>query len=167
MSVLCLSWLLMMTGAICHFPSERLQLRSAVAAHAATCIFICPGQCNSSVTAIDGLFTQAGGCSLNGWGSFASRAVLKHVFFSKCYYWMCIYFLIFSPLLWATVHGRRPCWHCALSLEVNWIPKHNLCTLSVCLLSADNVSLHRFTVFWLLDLHLCCSSFAVSIKETW
>lgn len=56
----------MMRGAICHFPSERLQLQSAAAAQAAPCIFICPGQCSSYVTAIDGLFTQAGGFKLKG-----------------------------------------------------------------------------------------------------
>lgn len=60
MSAFRLSWLLMMRGAICHFPSERLQLHSAAAAEAEACVFICPGQCHAYVTAIDGLFTQAG-----------------------------------------------------------------------------------------------------------
>lgn len=78
MSVFCLSWLLMMRGAICHFPSERLQLQSAAAAQAAPRVFICPGQCNTYVTAIDGLFTQAGGIQTEGWCWFASKSILKH-----------------------------------------------------------------------------------------
>lgn len=101
MSVFCLSWLLMMRGAICHFPSERLQLQSAAAAQAALRVFICPGQCNTYVTAIDGLFTQAGGIQTEGWCWFASKSILKHGHFEVLLDVFLFLFFLCSPIVFS------------------------------------------------------------------
>lgn len=141
MSVFCLSWLLMMRGAICHFPSERLQLQSAAAAQAAPRVFICPGQCNTYVTAIDGLFTQAGGDS--------DRRVVLICFQIHSQTWsfrgatgcfsVCLFFVFphcFQPLCAGS--GTHQLGH-VNTQEWNSSLKRNLCDLSVYLHCTDNV----------------------------
>lgn len=145
MSVFCLSRLLMMRGAICHFPSERLQLQSAAAAHAAPRFFTRPGQCNGPVTAIDGLFTQTGGGAEGGrlgrdsvWvGLICSQIHSQTCLFQSAAGCVLGFFVASASVGGGGAHPSAATLALVLSPEVNRSPKLNLGVLSVCL-STDN-----------------------------
>lgn len=105
-----------MRGAICHFPSERLQFESAVAADAAA--LLCPGRWSRPVTAIDGLFTQDGGLVCMAWACLLPKTFLKHVYFKR----LLVY------LLFLTCQPLFTCFISAGKQE----PENQICAASLC-----------------------------------